>query len=51
MGAEEKAEVAVEVKEKRNNNSSGVSSFSQNLEEGEIDEPYVPEYVDEGVHN
>ena len=49
QGAEEKAEVAVEVKEKEAAVAvtQGESSFSHHLEEGEIDEPYVPEYVDE----
>ena len=52
QGAEEKeaeAKVAVEVKAKEAQVAvtQGESSFSQNLEEGEIDEPYVPEYVDE----
>ena len=36
----------MEVKEKETAVTQGESSFSQNLEEGEIDEPYVPEYVD-----
>ena len=47
--AVEKAEVAVEVKEKEVAVAvtQGESSFSHHLEEGEIDEPYVPEYVDE----
>ena len=52
QGAEEKeaeAEVAVEVKAQEANVAvtQGESSFSTHLEEGEIDEPYVPEYVDE----
>ena len=52
QGAEEKeaeAEVAVEVKAKEAQVAvtQGESSFSTHLEEGEIDEPYVPEYVDE----
>ena len=46
QGAEEKAEVAVEVKEKEAAVTQGESSFSHHLEEGEIDEPYVPKYVD-----
>ena len=46
QGAEEKAEVAVEVKGKETAVTQGESSFSQALEEGEIDEPYVPEYVE-----
>ena len=50
---EEKAEVAVEVKEKEAAVAvtQGESSFSHHLEEGEIDEPYVPEYVDEVFRN
>ena len=53
QGAEEKAEVAVEVKEKEPAVAvtQGESSFSHHLEEGEIDEPYVPEYVDEVFTN
>ena len=53
QGAEEKAEVAVEVKEKEAAVAvtQGESSFSHHLEEGEIDEPYVPEYVDEVFTN
>ena len=53
QGAEEKAEVAVKVKEKEAAVAvtQGVSSFSHHLEEGEIDEPYVPEYVDEVFTN
>ena len=52
QGAKEKeaeAEVAVEVKVKEATVAvtQGESSFSTHLEEGEIDEPYVPEYVDE----
>ena len=43
--AEEKAEVAVEGKGKETV-TYGESSFSHSLEEGEIDEPYVPEYVE-----
>ena len=46
QGAEEKAEVAVEGKGKETTVTQGESSFSQALEEGEIDEPYVPEYVE-----
>ena len=45
QGAEEKAEVAVEGKGKETV-TQGESSFSHALEEGEIDEPYVPEYVE-----
>ena len=44
QGAEEKAKVAVEGKGKETV-TQGESSFSHALEEGEIDEPYVPEYV------
>ena len=56
QGAKEKeaeAEVAVEVKGPRSNccSTQGESSFSAHLEEGEIDEPYVPEYVDEVFTN
>ena len=49
QGAEEKAEIAVEVKEKEAAVAvtQGESSFSHHLEEREINEPYVPEYVDE----
>ena len=52
QGVEEKeaeAEVAVEVKAKEAQIAvtQGESSFSHHLEEGEIDEPYVSEYVDE----
>ena len=46
QGADEKAEVAVEGKEKETAVIQGESSFSHALEEGEIDEPYVPEYVE-----
>ena len=49
QGVEEKAEVAVEVKAKETavtTVTQGESSFSQTLEEGEIDEPYIPEYVE-----
>ena len=46
QGEEEKAERAVEVKEKETTVTQGESTFSQHLEEGEINEPYVPEYVD-----
>ena len=42
---EEKFEVAVEGKGKETV-TKGESSFSHVLEEGEIDEPYVPEYVE-----
>ena len=45
QGAEEKAEVVVEGKGKETAVTQGASSFSQALEKGEIDEPYVPEYV------
>ena len=45
QGAEEKAEVVVEGKGKETV-TQGESSFSHALEEGEIDEPYVPEYVE-----
>ena len=45
-GAEEKTEVAVEVKEKEAAFTQGESSFSHHLEELEIDEPYFLEYVD-----
>ena len=56
QGAKEKeaeAEVAVEVKvqEATVTSTQGESSFSAHLEEGEIDEPYVPEYVDEVFTN
>ena len=56
QGAEEKeaeAGVAMEVKEKEAKVAvtQGESSFSTHLEEGEIDEPYVPEYVDEIITN
>ena len=39
----------MEVKEKEATiaTTQGESSFSHHLEEGEIDEPYVPEYIDE----
>ena len=49
--AETEAEVVVEVKAQENAVAvtQGESSFSTHLEEGEIDEPYVPEYV-EGIH-
>ena len=48
---EAEAEVVVEVKAQENAVAvtQGESSFSTHLEEGEIDEPYVPEYV-EGIH-
>ena len=46
QGAEEKSEVAVEDKGKETTVTQGDSSFSHALEEGEIDEPYVPEYVE-----
>ena len=42
---EEKAEIAVEEKGKKIV-TQGESSFSHALEEGKIDKPYVPEYVD-----
>ena len=50
---EAEAEVAVEVKgqEATVACTQGESSFSAHLEEGEIDEPYVPEYVDEVFTN
>ena len=49
--AEAEAEVAVEVKAQEEivAVTQGESSFSTHLEEGEIDEPYVPEFV-EGIH-
>ena len=43
--AEEKADVALEGKGKKTV-TQGESSFSHALEEGEIDELYVPEYVE-----
>ena len=46
QGAEEKAEVIVEGKGKETTVTQGKSSFSHALEEGEIYEPYVPEYVE-----
>ena len=39
-------EEAVEVKDTEAAVTKGESSFSVGLEEGEIDEPYIPEYVD-----
>ena len=46
QGAEEKVEVSVEGKGKETAITQGEYSFSHALEEGEIDEPYVPEYVE-----
>ena len=48
QGVEEEkvAEEAVEVKDTEAAVTKGESSFSVGLEEGEIDEPYIPEYVD-----
>ena len=56
QGAQEKeaeAEAAVEEVKVQENVAvtQGESSFSTHLEEGEIDEPYVPEYVDEVFTN
>ena len=50
-GAQTEAEEVVEVKAQEAivAVTQGESSFSTHLEEGEIDEPYVPEYV-EGIH-
>ena len=46
QGVEEKAEVAVEGNKGKEKVTQGESSFSHALEEGQIDGPYVPEYVE-----